>query len=123
MIVGGIGITPARSVLVDAAMNSVDLKGTLLYLDSDPEMIFADELEDKVSQLPKFDLYKYTGDKRLEVEDVKKIDSNLSDTNYLISGSPDFGEKMEGLLEEAGIDSGRIKSYEYKAVPKAGGGY
>lgn len=99
MIAGGIGITPYRSMILQAASDKLDIDVELLYIDSRKQFIFTDELGEAGKKLTFFSLSKFS--KRLTETDIKKL--KPADVYYL-SGPRDLVEAYQTMLEDSGVN-------------------
>jgi ferredoxin-NADP reductase len=123
LIAGGVGITPARSVLVENARHNTKLKGELVYCDSNEDLVFEDVLKKSIEKLENFKYSEFVKPNKLEKSDVEKRIELYPEVQYIISGSPGFSSSMKELLKDSGVNDSKIKSYEYKSIPNMGGGY
>ncbi len=112
-LVGGIGITPARSMLVYLRDKNLTTPFTLIASFSNrDEIIFQEELNMLSNDYRKI-IYIATSEQgRL---DEKKIKGNVSDLNSLfyISGPAGFVEAMEKLVKGMGIREENVKAEDF----------
>jgi ferredoxin-NADP reductase len=76
-IAGGIGITPFRSILLQADHDGQELKVELLYTNRDENFVFGDELAALKAKHPNFHIHKFVGDKRIEEADFRPYVDDL----------------------------------------------
>lgn len=117
-LAGGIGITPFRSMILDATGSNLSHRIFLFYSNYKPQVsAFFEELANVQKENPNYifiatmtDMPAWEGEtgyinkKMLE----KHLDSLLEPV-YYIAGPPGFVLAMRGLLQEAGIDPNDVK--------------
>lgn len=113
-LAGGIGITPFRSIVLDAAQRKLSNKIFLFYSNRTPEeAAFLDELQNIDNQnylfFPVFT--KQTGHITKEV--LSQSLNNLIAPVYFVVGPPQFVLAMRNLLIAAGVDDSSIKSENF----------
>lgn len=112
-LTAGIGITPIRSVIMEYALRSNDLKGTLLYANRDDEYIFDKELDKALKSLPNFTIQKYHG-KRINREVLEEILNKYNNPIFNISGTLEFISEMRGtLLNQLDVPMENVKSSSF----------
>jgi len=113
LIAGGIGITPFRSMLIEAALLGEDIHATLLYANKSPdEVIFKDELENlskKFNNLVVKYIYSPTKISKDIINDSMGA-SKLENTNFYLSGPPKMIKTYKKLLKDIGISRKNIYS-------------
>jgi ferredoxin-NADP reductase len=104
-IVGGIGITPIRSILKQLTCNKQNISGHLLYINSSNNFVYDEEIKLLANSMKMSKFYQ-----------DKKIDNHIlldyaKDKNALfyISGPRAMVVSYRDKLLEMGIDSSRIK--------------
>lgn len=114
-LIGGIGITPARSILKQAEIEKSQKKYTLFYANRTPkDAPFAEELRgfsvqnfrmiEVMSQCDGGDGNDTCDEHGYICEDIlKKYLTNPQENVYYLVGSPSFVEVMEQLLEGFGV--------------------
>jgi len=108
LIAGGIGITPYRSMLTQLDHEDKAIKADLLYLNRDNDFAFDKELAELERKHPTFRVHKFPGNQRLEEKDLKHY-VQTPQTIFYISGPRPMVEAYEHLLEDMGVEKGRIK--------------
>jgi ferredoxin-NADP reductase len=109
-IAGGIGITPFRSILVEAAANGQPLNVHLLYATRDENIFFKDELEALAQKNPNLRISYIVQPELLDAERLKKELTAVADPYVYVSGPEPMVEAMDKQLEELGISKDNIKS-------------
>jgi len=125
-LTGGIGVTPARSIILQAGHDKRPQKITLFYSNKTPaDAAFLDELIDAQKTNPNFKLVatmthlddsdpSWEGERGIiNKEMIQKSVPNLVGPIYYLSGPPAMVEAMRRLLNEAGVDDDNIRSEEF----------
>lgn len=114
-LIGGIGITPARSILKQATLEQSEKKYTLFFGNRTPaDAPFRDELLsyklpnfrmiEVMSQCDPADVNALCGEEGYIREDIlKKYLPNPKECVYYLVGSPSFVEVMENMLDSLGV--------------------
>ena len=116
-IASGIGITPFRSILVEAAANKKDLHATLIYENRHSSAIFRDEIEKISSQLAHFDVAFLTEPAKITEDVIRSPESDIGATMFYLAGSPSTIMRYKKLLRNLGVTRSQIKNdpfYGYK---------
>lgn len=125
-LMGGIGITPARSIIIDAAEKKLPHKLFLFYSNRRPEdSAFLSELQELEKENPN---YRFIGT-MTEMEKSKLpwngkqgyinealIREYISDTAkpiYYIAGPPAMTAAMRGILTKLGVNEDNIRTEEF----------
>lgn len=111
-LVGGIGITPVRSMLLQAAHDKLVYKFYLFYSNRKPsEAAFLDELKALQEKNISYKLISVMSDTEGYI-DTAKLTERLADLNlpvYYVVGPPEFVLGMRGILNIAGVNSENVK--------------
>ncbi|OGH18426.1 MAG: hypothetical protein A2868_01555 [Candidatus Levybacteria bacterium RIFCSPHIGHO2_01_FULL_40_15b] len=112
-LAGGIGITPARSILVYLRDKNLDTSFILIASFSNrDEIIFQDELNSLANNNRKI-IYVVTSEEgRIDEDKIRKNVQNLNSLFY-ISGPAGFVSAMEGLVKNIGVSEENIKSEDF----------
>lgn len=123
---GGIGITPVRSIILQATHDKTAHKIFLFYANKTPEdAAFLDELIDAQKRNPNFtfigsmtDMEKSKKEWKGETgfftkEMLQKYITDLSLPIYYISGPADMVASIRKTLTEAGVDEDNIRTEEF----------
>lgn len=126
ILAGGIGITPFRSMLVQAAKANTGHSLFLFYSNRRPEdAAFLAELQELARQHTNFTLVAtmtnleksqavWTGEKgHISIEIVMKYVNDLADPIYYTAGPPALVAAMKEMLNEAGVDEDDINSEDF----------
>lgn len=109
-IAGGIGITPFRSILVEAAARGQQLHVTLLYANRNEDIVFKQELEKLREQNPHLEIDYIIQPRRLDAalleQQIKATDAPL----VYISGPEPMVESLTDQVAALGVDKDDIKS-------------
>jgi ferredoxin-NADP reductase len=125
-LIGGIGITPARSIILDATKKNLPHKIYLFYSNRRPEdSAFLEELTDLEKENPNYKLIatmtqiekstkKWTGETGyINIDMISKYIDDLVKPIYYIAGPPTMVTAMIKILEAAGINSDNIRNEEF----------
>ena len=124
-LTGGIGVTPARSIILQAAHDQAPHKIFLFYSNKTPKhAAYLDEFREAEKQNPNFtfipsmtdleDPGKWDGEKgKFTKEMLQKYIGDLSKPIYYICGPERMLESIQKTLEEAGIDTDNIRTEEF----------
>ncbi|MEK4300263.1 FAD-dependent oxidoreductase [Oceanobacillus sp. FSL W8-0428] len=123
-IIGGIGITPIRSMIAEATNQKTGHDLTLLYSNKTPEDApFLSDLEDLEKRNPNFNFVpvmtraeagEWDGERgHIDAELLKRHVSDVNKPIYYLSGPGDMVEAMQKMLVEAGVNEDNIRSEEF----------
>ena len=122
-LAGGIGITPFRSMLVQAAQDKLPHRLFLFYSNRKPEdAVFLEELQILEKRDPNFTLIATMTDPKaawegerghIRNEMIARHAGNLTRPVYYIAGPPAMARAMRSMLKEAGAGSGDIRVDEF----------
>lgn len=111
LIAGGIGITPFRSILVEAVSQHPSLHATLLYATRDEDTIaFRDELDSLSKELANVSINYITSPQTIDEQVIVQASKDLSDTMYYLSGPPSMVKNYKRRLRKMGVFRNQIKS-------------
>ncbi len=114
MIAGGIGIAPHRSMLKWAVDRKLDIPITLIYSNTDEDIIFKKELDVWQKQLPSLKIhYVITSkDGRLTKEKLEQLlpEAFRLLPIYYLAGTPSMVDTFENILLDLGIESFNIRT-------------
>lgn len=125
-LAGGIGITPFRSMLFQAANSNDGRRILIFYSNRRPEdAAFLTELQELVRQRPSFTLIptmtkladskvSWNGEKGYITKEIlAKYVSDLAKPVYYIAGPPALVRAMKDMLSEARVDEDEINSEDF----------
>lgn len=113
-IASGIGITPFRSVLVEATANKQDLHGTLIYENSNNTAIFKDEIEKLSTNLKHLEVKLITEPEKLTEETIRLSVSDLGSSMFYLAGSPPTIKRYKKFLSQLGVKRSQIKNDPFR---------
>lgn len=99
LIAGGIGITPFRSMLIQAGHRNAKLHATLLYANRDEHFVFDEELAALAAKNPSFKIKKYVGDQRISDDELKELIAQDNAVFYVSGPKPMVENYYNKLLE------------------------
>ena len=113
-LAGGIGITPARSMLVYLRDKNLNIPFTLMVSFSNrDEIIFQNELNSLSNEVRKI-IYVVTSEEgRIDEEKIKKNVADILNSLFYISGPPGFVEAMEKLVKSLGVSEENIRAEDF----------
>lgn len=124
-LTGGIGITPVRSIVLQATRDKLPQKLTLFYSNRRAEdAAFLDELKHAEEQNPNFtfvpvitkkpDSSHWKGETgHIDKAMLQRHLDDLSKPIYYISGPPDMVSAMQKLLKDAGVKDTNVRAEEF----------
>ncbi|WP_066193489.1 ferredoxin--NADP reductase [Gracilibacillus timonensis] len=123
-IIGGIGITPVRSMIAEATNQETDHEITLLYSNKTPEDApFLSDLEEMAERNPDFQFVpvmtrssadEWGGERgHIGAKLLKRYVSDIHKPIYYLSGPGGMVEAMQDMLIEAGVNEDNIRSEEF----------
>ncbi|MFD2682541.1 FAD-dependent oxidoreductase [Bacillus seohaeanensis] len=124
-IIGGIGITPVRSIIAQATHDQLPHKLTLLYANKTPEdAAFMTDLKGFAEKNPNFSFVPvmthanpsgWSGESGLiDADMIKRYVSDSSAPIYYLCGPPGMVKDMRKILMEIGADEDNIRAEEFK---------
>lgn len=123
-LIGGIGITPIRSMIAEATYQQTSHDMTLLYSNKTPEDApFQSDLKEFEKKNPNFtfvpvmtdtDPSEWDGESSYIDEDMlKRYVSDVSEPIYYLSGPAGMVQAMYDMLVEAGANEDNIRAEEF----------
>ncbi|WP_174614404.1 FAD-dependent oxidoreductase [Virgibacillus ihumii] len=123
-LIGGIGITPIRSMIAEATKNKTSHEMTLLYSNHTPDDApFMSDLEKFEKQNSNFEFVpvmtqtdsdEWNGENgHIDEEMLKRYVSDVSKPIYYLAGPPDMVKAMYKLLVDAGANEDNIRAEEF----------
>ncbi|HET7103742.1 MAG TPA: FAD-dependent oxidoreductase [Terracidiphilus sp.] len=126
LLCGGIGITPFRSIILNATQNKLPHRIFLFYSNRRPEDApFLNELQAIEKQNPNFKLIGcmtamqsfqglWNGESgKIDSAMLKKHLGALDSAIYYVTGPPGFVAAMRSILEESGVDDDNVRTEEF----------
>ncbi len=126
ILCGGIGITPFRSILLNATQNKLPHRIFLFYSNRRPEDApFLEEMQALEMQNPNFKLIacmtemeksrgRWDGERdKISREMIEKHLGGLPSAIYYITGPPGFVAAMRAMLADSGIDDDSVRTEEF----------
>lgn len=116
-IAGGIGITPFRAILKEAAHAGTPLRATLLYANRKHVAAYREELEAMVRRNPNFKIHYLFSPQRIDQQTIKELVPDLKKPLFYVSGPEPMVETVGKLLQEIGVPKKRIKQDWFPGYP------
>lgn len=108
-VAGGIGITPFRSMLVEAQAQGKQLKVRLLYANRTADIPFFEELEALKSNNPNLTIEYVIQPDSLDAVRIKKSADEFEDPLVYLSGPEPMVKRFAAELEDLGLSQETIK--------------
>ena len=108
-IAGGIGITPFRSILMQAAHKGTPLRVTLLYANRNRQVTYKKELESLCRRNPNLIVNYILSPERIDKETIQKLVPDLKKSLVYVSGPEPMVENVGKMLEKMGVPKNHIK--------------
>ena len=112
-IAGGIGITPVRSILTEAAAKGQYPHTTLLYANRDEQVVFRDELTHLQQDNPNLKIDYIIGPKRINKDTVKAAVDAVEDPLVYVSGPEPMVMAMKEQLQAIGVNDDHIRADDF----------
>jgi ferredoxin-NADP reductase len=112
-IIGGIGITPVRSILTEAAAKGDQPRATLLYANRSDEVPFRDELEALKSQNSKLIINYIIDPQRIDDELLKSTLASVENPLVYVSGPEPMVKSMLDQLKALGVAEDDLKADDF----------
>ncbi|GAA0447343.1 ferredoxin--NADP reductase [Lentibacillus halophilus] len=123
-VIGGIGITPVRSMIAEALHKQTDHPITLFYSNKTPDNApFLSELEEMAQKHDHFtlipvmtgdDIGEWSGETgHIDEAMLKRHVTDVANPIYYLSGPSDMVQDMYELLEDAGANEDNIRMEEF----------
>lgn len=121
-LIGGVGITPVRSMVAQATHDRTAHRITLLYANDTPARApFTEDLRQFARQNPNFTFVpvysqsQETGAEhgRIDADMIRRHVPDLSAVTYYLSGPPGMVRAMRELLVQMDIDEDNIRTEEF----------
>ena len=116
-IAGGIGITPFRAILKQAAHEGKLLRVTLLYANRKSVAAYKKEFDAMAKQNPNLTIHYLFNPQRIDKETVKEFVPDLKKPFFYVSGPEPMVESIGQMLQEIGIPKKRIKQDWFPGYP------
>ncbi len=126
MLCGGIGITPFRSIILNATQNNLPHRIFLFYSNRRPEDApFLEEMQALEKQNPQFKLVacmtemeksrlRWDGERgKINRQMIEKHLGGLPSAIYYVTGPPGFVAGMRAMLANSGVDDDAIRTEEF----------
>lgn len=116
-VIGGIGITPVRSIIAQATHDRKPHKITLIYANRRrAQAAYMAELEQLAQQNPNFKLVPVYTDEQgyVNAETLRQAVPDIAAPRYYLSGPEGMVKAMRKLLVDVGADEDNIKTEEFE---------
>jgi len=109
-VAGGIGITPIRSMLVEAKAQGVQLNATLLYANRNEAIPFRDELDSLQMQNPSLKVEYIVSPDQLDAAKILETAATIDNPLIYISGPKPMVKSLKQQLLDAGVEKQNLKT-------------
>lgn len=108
-VAGGIGITPFRSILVQAQAQGKQLNVKLLYANRDQEVPFKEELEGFAAANPNLTIEYFIQPQSLSAELIKQYADKAGNALIYLSGPEPMVKSFAEQLKTLGVSDAQVK--------------
>lgn len=108
-IVGGIGITPIRSMLVEAESKGLKLNATVLYANRNQDIPFRDELDEMLTRNPNLRIEYVVEPNRLDEAKLSEAIKTIQNPLVYISGPEPMVKALAEQVKAMGIEEQNLK--------------
>lgn len=112
-VAGGIGITPFRSILVEARHQGQQVKATLMYANRTSEIPFSEELEQIATDMPSLKIEYVVQPDRIDGNLLKKHIEAAENPIVYVSGPEPMVKSFAEQLAELGLSKENIKTDDF----------
>jgi ferredoxin-NADP reductase len=112
-VVGGIGITPVRSLLTEAAAKGLQPHATVLYANRNDQIPFHDELDALQEKNPNLTIRYVVEPERLDDALLQSTLNAVDDPLVYISGPEPMVKAMDQQLRALGVNGDNIRSDDF----------
>ena len=116
-IAGGIGITPFRSILMQAEHQGKRLHVTLLYANRKTVAAYKKEFDALEKRNPHLKIHYLFHPQRIDKKTVKELIPNLRTPLFYVSGPEPMVESIGKMLQQIGVPKRRIKQDWFPGYP------
>ncbi|HEX7340271.1 MAG TPA: FAD-dependent oxidoreductase [Rhodanobacteraceae bacterium] len=116
-VIGGIGITPVRSIIAQACHDKTGHKLTLIYANRTREQAaYIDELEQLARDNANFNLVAVYTSKQghINADTIKANVADIAGSRFYLAGPEGMVKAMRKLLIETGADEDNIRAEEFE---------
>ena len=108
-IAGGIGITPFRAILKQAAHDGKQLRVTLLYANRKTIAAYKKEFDALAKRNPNLKIHYLFHPQRLDPQIIQELIPDLKTPLFYVSGPEPMVESVGKMLQQIGVPKKRIK--------------
>lgn len=112
-IAGGIGITPVRSILVEAAAQNLQPHITVLYANRDEHIAFRDELTSLQTKNPNLNIRYAVEPERIDEAALQTTLQDIDDPLVYVSGPKPMVKAMVEQLQALGVSKDNLRSDDF----------
>ena len=116
-LAGGIGITPFRAILKEAAHAGTPLHATLIYANRSKVAAYKEELETMSRRNANFKIHYLFSPQRIDENTVKKLVPDLKKNHFYVSGPEPMVEGVGKMLQKMGVPKKKIKQDWFPGYP------
>jgi len=116
-LAGGIGITPFRAILKEAAHAGTPLDATLIYANRVKVAAYKEELETMARHNAKFKIHYLFSPQRIDKDTIKKLVPDLKKPHFYVSGPEPMVEGVGKILQKMGVPKKQIKQDWFPGYP------
>lgn len=112
-VVGGIGVTPVRSILVEAASKDQQVHATVLYANRTEDVVFRQELDSLQAQNPNLQVQYIIDPARVDEAVLKSTIESTDNPLFYISGPEPMVKSMVEQLKSLGVSEDNLRADDF----------
>ncbi len=116
-IAGGIGITPFRAILKDAAHAGKPLRVRLIYANRKHVAAYQTELDAMVRRNRHLKIHYLFAPRRIDKKTIRELVPELKKPSFYVSGPEPMVEQVGKMLQQIGVPKKRIKQDWFPGYP------
>ena len=116
-IAGGIGITPFRAILKDAAHAGKPLRVRLIYANRKHVAAYQTELEAMARRNRHLKIHYLFAPRRIDKKTIRELVPDLKKPSFYVSGPEPMVEQVGKMLQQIGVPKKRIKQDWFPGYP------
>jgi len=116
-LAGGIGITPFRAILKEAAHAKKPLRATLIYANRKMVAAYRKEFDAMAKRNSAFKVHYLFHPQRIDKQTINELVADLKGPHFYVSGPEPMVESVGKMLRQLGVPQARIKQDWFPGYP------